>query len=353
MTRSILSGLLALFSVGVLSIVPVACQSGGVGDPCTPEDEYQPDFAGFELDLSNIESRSFQCTTRVCLVNHFQGRVSCPLGQDGTKLTACNPKATPTGCTGTGQQCVLSQVFAPSCGTCDGTDPTCATLCPPVLDTNNKQVLVCTNGSCVCDPTTTAATTPVAINEVGYLCQAYNPTGGGGPNVTVLQSFQCHVPGSCQLADNSTSSDTANVAMNLVTGAATPTPKDCCVPGTDTPVNTTVCGQCGSASKRDANHAVYCSCRCCAPCCPTGTTAANAITMGCSTDMSTCGSACDPNFDYCSCPSGFTCSDIRAFVGLGDQELAGAYCIQQGTDYSATDTCGVNSDGYNASPCQQ
>jgi hypothetical protein len=29
----------------------------------------------------NVESRSFQCETRVCLVNHFQGRVSCPYGQ--------------------------------------------------------------------------------------------------------------------------------------------------------------------------------------------------------------------------------------------------------------------------------
>jgi hypothetical protein len=57
------------------------CQSGGVGDPCTPEDEYQPRFSGFAASEVNIESRSFQCETRVCLVNHFRGRVSCPLGQ--------------------------------------------------------------------------------------------------------------------------------------------------------------------------------------------------------------------------------------------------------------------------------
>ncbi|MCS6899610.1 MAG: hypothetical protein RMJ98_08050 [Myxococcales bacterium] len=58
------------------------CQSGGVGDPCIPEDEYLPRFAGFSASEVNIESRSFQCETRVCLVNHFRGRVSCPLGQD-------------------------------------------------------------------------------------------------------------------------------------------------------------------------------------------------------------------------------------------------------------------------------
>src|SRR6187549_2052480 len=82
MTRSILSGLFGLFSVVAIGSLPAACQSGGVGDPCTPEDEYNPDFAGFKVTEENIESRSFQCATRICLVNHFQGRVSCPLGQD-------------------------------------------------------------------------------------------------------------------------------------------------------------------------------------------------------------------------------------------------------------------------------
>lgn len=60
----------------------LACQSGGVGDPCIPEDEYRPDFAGFAETEANAESRSFQCETRVCLVNHFRGRVSCPYGQN-------------------------------------------------------------------------------------------------------------------------------------------------------------------------------------------------------------------------------------------------------------------------------
>jgi len=30
----------------------------------------------------SVESKSFQCETRLCLVDHFQGRVSCPYGQD-------------------------------------------------------------------------------------------------------------------------------------------------------------------------------------------------------------------------------------------------------------------------------
>ncbi len=60
--------------------------SGGVGDPCVPEDEYVASFSAFSASEVNIESRSFSCQTRVCLVNHFRGRVSCPFGQDEGKV---------------------------------------------------------------------------------------------------------------------------------------------------------------------------------------------------------------------------------------------------------------------------
>lgn len=58
----------------------LGCEVGGVGDPCIPEDEYTEKFSGFSVEEVNVESRSFQCETRICLVNHFQGRVSCPYG---------------------------------------------------------------------------------------------------------------------------------------------------------------------------------------------------------------------------------------------------------------------------------
>ncbi len=64
-----------------LGVLAFGCQSGGIGDPCTPEDEYQQFFSGYEVTEVNIESKSFQCETRLCLVNHFNGRVSCPYGQ--------------------------------------------------------------------------------------------------------------------------------------------------------------------------------------------------------------------------------------------------------------------------------
>ena len=38
-------------------------------------------FSGFALGEVNVETNSLQCESRVCLVNHFQGRVSCPYGQ--------------------------------------------------------------------------------------------------------------------------------------------------------------------------------------------------------------------------------------------------------------------------------
>jgi hypothetical protein len=78
-----------LWSVAlVLGLGALGCQPGGVGDPCTPEDEYQQRFNGFQVTETNVESRSFQCETRLCLVNHFQGRVSCRLGQAAPPLDA-------------------------------------------------------------------------------------------------------------------------------------------------------------------------------------------------------------------------------------------------------------------------
>jgi hypothetical protein len=72
----------------LLGLSALACEPGGVGDPCTPEDEYEPTFSGFANTEVNVESKSFQCETRLCLVNHFKGRVSCPYGQpDPTNRT--------------------------------------------------------------------------------------------------------------------------------------------------------------------------------------------------------------------------------------------------------------------------
>jgi hypothetical protein len=63
-----------------LSLMP-GCPAEGIGDPCVPEAEYSPTFNGFALTEVSTEARSFSCQSRLCLVNQFRGRVSCPYGQ--------------------------------------------------------------------------------------------------------------------------------------------------------------------------------------------------------------------------------------------------------------------------------
>ena len=290
MTRSILSGLLAMLSVAALGGLPLACQSGGVGDLCTPEDEYNPLFAGFKVTEENIESRSFQCETRICLVNHFQGRVSCPLGQpplddpnDARRKSCSGPT---DGSCPDGQECVVSATLAEPCS--ENSD------CAGFGNVCNKQGKFCecnTSADCI----------------------------GGGENLFCdaddkhCKGYICHKTNNCQVAG-----DTADQNKD----------KDCCVPGTDTPVSAPVCGQCGKDSKRTADDSVYCSCRCGAP----------------------AGSENDPenaNFNFCKCPSGFVCSEIRKNVGLGDPLIAGKYCIKEGTEFVDAQACDKSTvEGY-------
>ena len=82
MTRTILAGLAV--AVSAVALMGTGCQSTGIGDPCTPEQEYDPTFAGFVEQEVSTEGESFQCQPRLCLVNHFQGRVSCPYGQNAS-----------------------------------------------------------------------------------------------------------------------------------------------------------------------------------------------------------------------------------------------------------------------------
>jgi hypothetical protein len=92
MTRAIAS--LLLLGAVLFAAAP-GCSDEGIGDPCTPEQEYDPAFNGFDEKEVNVESKSFQCRTRICLVNHFRGRVSCPYGQGSDR--SAPPGA--TGCT--------------------------------------------------------------------------------------------------------------------------------------------------------------------------------------------------------------------------------------------------------------
>jgi hypothetical protein len=52
----------------------------GLGDACVPTDEAWPTFPGFSSGEINLATEDPQCKSKLCLVNHFQGRVSCPEG---------------------------------------------------------------------------------------------------------------------------------------------------------------------------------------------------------------------------------------------------------------------------------
>jgi hypothetical protein len=64
---------------------------------------------------------------------------------------------------------------------------------------------------------------------------------------------------------------------------------------------------------RQADRSVYCSCRCDGP---------------------------DPNARYCECPSGYSCVNLVEDLKLGKgalQQLAGSYCIKDGTQFDETE----------------
>jgi hypothetical protein len=125
------------------------CQPTGVGDPCTPEAEYSAAFTGFNENEVSTESADYQCFSRLCLVNHFQGLVSCPYGQDAKQNTDW-------GQTGSGatapQGCTTPFIHAKV----DGIDPstglpvnstTGATVMPQCLDRRSDDAVYC---SCRC-----------------------------------------------------------------------------------------------------------------------------------------------------------------------------------------------------------
>ena len=171
---------LALF---IARSAALGCTPGGVGDPCVPEDEYSATFSGFGEAEANVESQSLQCETRVCIVNHFRGRVTCPYGQTKDYLTA------------------------------------------NVSNANNVD---------------------------------------GTPDPA-----SCYTPGS--------NAEAVKVAVDP------------------------------QLLDRRAEDTVYCSCRC---------------------------GGQDKSAKYCTCPSGYSCSSLVPDLGLGREQLAGSYCIKNGTQYN-------------------
>lgn len=249
---------------------------GVVGDPCIPSNEKDGVFGGFGLLQAYVETGAFaSCESGVCLIDHFQGRVSCPLGQ-----------AAPRRCFGPAdgscglESCMVSETLDLTCdpqaadhgaGQCSGVGTCSAKL-----------------GRCVC------ASDADCPDE--YRCDADD---------TTCKLHVCGTSGHCQVW-NASAADNAG--------------KACCSPDTGAPIAAAVCGQCSALSHRAAADAVHCSCRCGPP--------DNA--------------PADYEADYCDCPDGFECSAVVTYVGLGDLDVAGKYCIKAGSAYqqSGAASCG-------------
>lgn len=93
----------ALFIVSAIATTFVANGCGGsssstsasvsgLGNPCTPEAEYEFNGGGAVLTDLSIDTASTSCDTRVCVQLYFQGRVTCPYGNQATQQTGrCLP----------------------------------------------------------------------------------------------------------------------------------------------------------------------------------------------------------------------------------------------------------------------
>ena len=88
---------LTFMMLALVILAGSGCSGGldGVGEPCVPENEYDPTFSGYVVDSVVFESKSYQCRTRLCLVNHFRGRVTCPYGQDEKGSSSAGTCKTP------------------------------------------------------------------------------------------------------------------------------------------------------------------------------------------------------------------------------------------------------------------
>ncbi len=183
MIRSIFSTLAAVVAVSAISAQ--GCKTSGVGDPCIPEQEYDPAFLGFDPQEVNVESKSFQCLTRLCLVNHFRGRVTCPYGQDKTGT------ALPTVDGASGGN------FPASDSNCPSNNPNCINACltPGGTDPNKDKIV----GDPTGDPADGAQVQPQCIdreaaNTVYCSCRCANADGktdDGANYCTCPDGFNC------------------------------------------------------------------------------------------------------------------------------------------------------------------
>jgi Cys-rich repeat protein len=272
--------------VVVTTIEPVPPPTiGEVGDPCRPQEERHPDFAGYKVNELQLEDRVSTCNSGVCLINHIQGRTDCPLGQ-----------AAPTPCTGPGD---TSCGDGSSCTASAWTGPFCTVTSvdggPPVQDP-----VGCASGACN-SPHHTCQCTSDAQCPAGARCD---------PATKECTQYVCHHEGDCQSPG---APDAANAG------------KSCCTGDHGPPVSAEVCGQCEEGSGRTAAEATYCTCRC-----------------------GPADGAPSNGAEFCSCPTGFECAPLTPYIGIGDDNLSGKFCVKPGSAFTDAGQCGTVNGHFNA-----
>jgi hypothetical protein len=71
-------------SPDVVLTTDAASDAAPVGASCVPSEEEAATFSGFSVTEVGLGSKTSACATQVCLVNHFQGRTTCPYGQNAS-----------------------------------------------------------------------------------------------------------------------------------------------------------------------------------------------------------------------------------------------------------------------------
>ena len=66
-------------------VSPPRAAMHALGAPCIGGSEYDPSFEGFNAQEVSVDLGSPSCASGVCLANHFQGRASCPYGQQASE----------------------------------------------------------------------------------------------------------------------------------------------------------------------------------------------------------------------------------------------------------------------------
>ena len=80
-TRDVVQGDDASIDEQPQDAAPPAARNGALGAGCEPLSELDPEFSGFSINEISIDERTPACLSGTCVIQGFQGRVSCPYGQ--------------------------------------------------------------------------------------------------------------------------------------------------------------------------------------------------------------------------------------------------------------------------------